>query len=145
MPYPHLLGKPSLISTPPESCPFSFKLVKGALPPSSDKIQGGLQRRHNPNRDFCGGAVVKTLHFQCRGHRVHSLVGELRSHLAWLEKKTQKHYCYDNIDYALVTVLGTSYVCTWMQSHFSHVWLFATLWTVAHQAPLSMGFSRQEY
>ena len=27
----------------------------------------------------------------------------------------------------------------------SHVRLFATLWTVAHQAPLSMGFSRQEY
>ena len=30
-------------------------------------------------------------------------------------------------------------------SHFSCVWLFATLWTVACQAPLSMGFSRQEY
>ena len=29
-------------------------------------------------------------------------------------------------------------------SHFSHVQLFATPWTVAHQAPLSMGFSRQE-
>ena len=27
----------------------------------------------------------------------------------------------------------------------SHVRLFATLWTVAHQAPPSMGFSRQEY
>ena len=27
----------------------------------------------------------------------------------------------------------------------SRVRLFATLWTVAHQAPLSMGFSRQEY
>ena len=27
----------------------------------------------------------------------------------------------------------------------SRVWLFATLWTVACQAPLSMGFSRQEY
>ena len=27
----------------------------------------------------------------------------------------------------------------------SHVWLFATPWTVACQAPLSMGFSRQEY
>ena len=27
----------------------------------------------------------------------------------------------------------------------SHVWLLATLWTVAHQAPPSMGFSRQEY
>ena len=28
---------------------------------------------------------------------------------------------------------------------FSRVPLFATLWTVAHQAPLSMGFSRQGY
>ena len=27
----------------------------------------------------------------------------------------------------------------------SHVRLFATPWTIAHQAPLSMGFSRQEY
>ena len=29
-------------------------------------------------------------------------------------------------------------------SHFSHVQLFVTPWTVAHQAPLSMGISRQE-
>ena len=29
-------------------------------------------------------------------------------------------------------------------SCFSHVQLFATLWTVAHQAPLSKGLSRQE-
>ena len=27
----------------------------------------------------------------------------------------------------------------------SRLWLFATLWTLARQAPLSMGFSRQEY
>ena len=27
----------------------------------------------------------------------------------------------------------------------SHVQLFVTPWTVAHQAPLSLGFSRQEY
>ena len=27
---------------------------------------------------------------------------------------------------------------------FSRIWLFVTTWTVAHQAPLSMGFSRQE-
>ena len=32
-----------------------------------------------------------------------------------------------------------------MLSHFSHVQLFATLWKIARQAPLSMGFSRQEY
>ena len=30
-------------------------------------------------------------------------------------------------------------------SCFSHVWLFATLWAAARQAPLSMGFSGQEY
>ena len=30
-------------------------------------------------------------------------------------------------------------------SGFSHVWFFETLWTVTPQAPLSMGFSRQEY
>ena len=28
---------------------------------------------------------------------------------------------------------------------FSRVWLFLTPWTVAHQAPLSMGFPRREY
>ena len=32
-----------------------------------------------------------------------------------------------------------------MLSHFSHVRLFPTPWTVDLQAPLSMGFSRQEY
>ncbi|CAI9152749.1 unnamed protein product [Rangifer tarandus platyrhynchus] len=32
-----------------------------------------------------------------------------------------------------------------MLSHFSRVRLCATLWTAAHQAPLSTGFSRQEY
>ena len=33
------------------------------------------------------------------------------------------------------------YVPACMLSHFSCVLLFATLWTVARQAPLSMGFS----
>ena len=32
-----------------------------------------------------------------------------------------------------------------MLSRLSCVRLIATLWIVAHQAPLSMGFSRQEY
>ena len=35
-------------------------------------------------------------------------------------------------------------VCACALSHFSCVQLFATLWTVACQTPLSMGFSRQE-
>ena len=29
--------------------------------------------------------------------------------------------------------------------HFSHVWLFVTLWTIAHQARLFMGFCRLGY
>ena len=32
-----------------------------------------------------------------------------------------------------------------MLSCFSHFQLCATLWAIAHQAPLSSGFSRQEY
>ena len=36
-------------------------------------------------------------------------------------------------------------LCACTLSRFSPVQLFATLWTVAHQAPLSIGFSRQEY
>ena len=30
-------------------------------------------------------------------------------------------------------------------SHANGVQLFVTLWTVAHQAPLSMGFPKKEY
>ena len=33
----------------------------------------------------------------------------------------------------------------YLLGHFSCAWLSATLWTIVCQAPLSMGFSRQEY
>ena len=36
-------------------------------------------------------------------------------------------------------------MCACMLSCFSHVRLCMTLWTIACQAPLPMGFSRQEY
>ena len=36
-------------------------------------------------------------------------------------------------------------LCCAVLSCFSRVWLFATLWTVLHQTPLPLGFSRQEY
>ena len=36
-------------------------------------------------------------------------------------------------------------MCVCVLRHFSHVQLFTAPWTVAHQAPLSMEFSRQEY
>ena len=44
-------------------------------------------------------------------------------------------------------ILMCLHIYAGMLSHFSHVRVFglATLWTVTHQAPLSVGFSRQEY
>ena len=41
--------------------------------------------------------------------------------------------------------LGTRWVFVVVAQWFSRVQLFVTPWTVAHQAPLSMDFSRQEY
>ena len=42
-------------------------------------------------------------------------------------------------------VCGLEFHITWKCSLLSRVWLFVTPWTVAHQAPLSREFSRQEY
>ena len=50
-----------------------------------------------------------------------------------------------NISALLYIFLFRFYSLMCVRSHFSHVRLFETLWTVACQAPLSMEFSRQEY
>ena len=56
-----------------------------------------------------------------------------------LGRKGEKH--------SIAQTLYASFVCmcVCMLSHLSRVQLFVTPWTVAFQAPLSMGFSRQEY
>ena len=41
-----------------------------------------------------------------------------------------------------VSIISSMRAC--LLSCFNHVWPFSTPWTVAHPAPLSMGFSRQE-
>ena len=49
-------------------------------------------------------------------------------------------FCWYSYIYIYIyTFMGACVSC------FSHAWLFVTLWTVARQAPLSIGFSRQEY
>ena len=48
-------------------------------------------------------------------------------------------------DWSDLAAAGAKLRCACIISHFSCVRLCATLWTIAHQAPLSMGFSRQEY
>ena len=51
--------------------------------------------------------------------------------------------CFKLMIHILYTVL---FVFSYhLSKSLSQVWLFATPWTVAHQAPQSMGFSRQEY
>ena len=46
-------------------------------------------------------------------------------------------------DWATSVLAKGQMLCVW--SLFSHVWLFVTRRTMALQAPLSMGFSRQKY
>ena len=48
-----------------------------------------------------------------------------------------------NIEVSCDPSSSPKYEC--VLSHFRDVRIFATLWTVAHQAPLSIEFSRQEY
>ena len=42
-------------------------------------------------------------------------------------------------------ILETHFMYVCLLSRFSHVWLFETPWIAAHEGPLSMGFSKQEY
>ena len=46
--------------------------------------------------------------------------------------------------------VGDNFIMLWLflcghASHFSCLWLFVAVWTIASQAPLSIGFSAQEY
>ena len=47
--------------------------------------------------------------------------------------------------YLLLYSIPYNIWCVYMLSHLCHVQLSVTLWPVAHQAPLSVGFSRQEF
>ena len=42
-------------------------------------------------------------------------------------------------------LLDNLHIAICVHACISHVQLFVTLWTVVHQAPLSVGFSRQEH
>ena len=62
------------------------------------------------------------------------------------EKKAELSLKHNFTDFKIKTVtrdIKRHCVCM-LISLFSHVQLFMMLWTVAHQAPQSMGFSRQD-
>ena len=55
--------------------------------------------------------------------------------------------CYFQFHLKPTSLNATQYyqaICAYVLSRLSHAWL-STPWTVAHQAPASLGFSRQEY
>ena len=67
----------------------------------------------------------------------------------------QQDFKITNVGFSFFCFLNGSVLFSWVVvsfsklasvlSCFSRVQLFVTLWIVVHQAPLSMGFSRQEY
>ena len=56
----------------------------------------------------------------------------------------EKRKCFPSLSQLLYLSLFYVLCCVHAKC-FSHIWLFVTVSTVAHQAPLSMGFSRREY
>ena len=53
-----------------------------------------------------------------------------------------------SLKYKVILLVESKYLSFWVQIWYyklSHVWFFVTPWTIAHQAPLSVEFFRQEY
>ena len=69
----------------------------------------------------------------------------------YLVKQRVRHYCSENfinslkITFLLIPWWSSGFFKRLLKKLISSVRLFATPWAVAYQAPLSMGFSRQEY
>ena len=74
-----------------------------------------------------------------RQRRIHSPRSDLEFHCSSHWTHRQKCWCGRSGSYLACGCAGV------FANLLSRVQLFATLWTVAHQAPLSMEFSRQEY
>ena len=71
---------------------------------------------------------------QSRGHtQVSHIAGRFFTNSAMRGKPTYIHMCV------------CAHACVCVLSHFSHVRLFITPWTISCQSLLSMGFSRQEH
>ena len=86
--------------------------------------------------DTWGSNLASITYWMC-GFCIFLNVSEL--HFICAENVNNSKYKDDMASYIVADT------CACMLSRFSHVSLFVTLWTVARLAPLSMGFSRQEY
>ena len=74
-----------------------------------------------------------------RGHCVTAIITWVEVTIIKNQRSQTRYYSRTNINPALITMLLL------LLSHFSHVRLCGTPQTAAHQAPPSLGFSRQEH
>ena len=93
-----------------------------------------MARRVSAER--CTGAVPGTEHAACTCYAPSSLAPMHHMHFTVHIFRRKWRTCHLK---RYVTL------CVWVLSHFSCVQLFATPWTIAHQAPLSLRFPRQKY
>ena len=81
--------------------------------------------------------ISKTLYYKYAVNGVRGGCEERR----WIRNSLMKYHWFPKqISFLLIL----AYTLVHAQS-LGCVWLFATLWTTAHQTPLSVGFLRQEY
>ena len=97
------------------------------------KIEGRRRRRRQRMKRLDG--ITKSM-----GMNLSKLEGSLACCSPWGCKELDMTEQLNNNN---VIWILTAHAC--VLSHFSCVHPFVTPWTVARQAPLSMGFSRQEY
>ena len=89
--------------------------------------------------------IWKLLHVILTGHHCKPQTCETSENI-----KSKKIHCFSNWIMCLSRtnwkcVGGSRRPCLCVCCYFCHIRLYVTLWTVAHEAPLSMGFSWQEY
>ena len=85
-----------------------------------------------------------------QSREVQSLSGVLSR---WMDKEAVVQSLYNEIllifykkdTFELLLVRWMNLLLLLLLSCYSRVWLFATPWSAAYQAPLSLGFSRQEH
>ena len=125
------------------SPPTSETPVWKSCPPSSSL------RRDDPGGKiesiFPGSTVVKALCYPCRGRGFDPWSGNKIPH-GQKKKKMREREGPGRLWSAEGSPVYWPHLLYHVElSRLSHVQLFVTPWTVAHQAPLTMGFSRQEY
>ena len=97
---------------------------------------------------FPGGPLIRTWPTQCQGPGFDPWLRnqDAIASTEWLKNKRATYgRKIADVSKQRLKIVCSVHPYTCMLSHFSHVQFFVTRLTVACQAPLSMGFSRQEY